>query len=1110
VYVSSQGDPSEDGCVAYAFVITRDITTGPLTVSFSLGGTATEGADYPAAGTSVTFEDGVGSAHVGIIAMWDNVVEPGNESVILSITNIGTTYTSMMSTASMTIWDDPARISASTANTTEGSATPGYVRFSRSGGNPTEALALSFSIGGTATNGLDYTTISGSATIAASATSVDVNVASLADNIVEAFNETVTMTIMPSGTYLLAGNATSIMAVVTISEPPIPPPPSTKVWLSAETTTHAESHLADIYVIRADGDLSQPLTASLAIGIPPGGNPAPTWNTDYTLTLSGGGSASLGSLGGTVTFAAGQTEILLVLAALGDAVVEDPETFIFSVEPDAAPADYLPGSDGAGWAAMLDLTLVENSLTVYDDARSTHNTPVSGIVTSFDPEGDAISFAVTTAPAKGTVDLSANGEYTYTPNPGANGIDTFVLTGSDGHGATDPGLVTITLTNVAPVANPASATTWAGQSKAIAWSGWDYESDPLSVSAWTAPVRIAGDLLSNGYGTVAYDAITRQFTYAPPDSTWVGTVAFEFTLDDAHGGFATGTITIVVIPTAAAVAVNDNYQMSEDGTLTLAASEGVLINDTIPTGAVAVLHSPMNPALGTVAVNGDGGFTAVLSAAANAAIDPVEFKYDVRNPLGALLAQGTVVLIPSLANFNWFRAKEVSFDTFGRPIVADDQVRTYDTKQWLDANANGVQDKGDQSDPVHFVRGKSDTIKVNTVVLVPALATNMDAAKYKLEGTFHLSGASTGIVLLSAGTGVKNPADGSWTFKNMTTNSVFSIVASFLPISIQWKLLRQDAQPLNKMLAGTTQNPLYITYDHIGAGAPNAQKFPLLRTFVHLGSVGLAAGVNLDTREKVIDHIWTKFSDAKIKTWDGRDLVYYKDWTLRNDSKADEKWTTSHGLVKGGEGECTSFAKLMIDAMRAQGLEQPNDMFGVKSAATTKSIAPRIEFRELMFIGKWKTTVAGHAILPGEEFKNYQWINGTQEFDPGRRLGWSKDANGVWDYRWAAALSEVVKDNTDTLSGQNNTKPAGIFTMHFLVKLQISGVDVFFDPSYGKKYNSIKEWENASVGFYAYGIAPFAWPTQATQYKLGFMLRANPTAAIDPSDVVQDTQITDH
>ncbi len=61
-------------------------------------------------------------------------------------------------------------------------------------------------------------------------------------------------------------------------------------------------------------------------------------------------------------------------------------------------------------------------------------TPLLEILSASDADGDPLTFSIVDPPTKGTVVLtnSATGEFTYTPNPGALGLDSFTFKANDG------------------------------------------------------------------------------------------------------------------------------------------------------------------------------------------------------------------------------------------------------------------------------------------------------------------------------------------------------------------------------------------------------------------------------------------------------------------------------------------------------------------------------------------------------------------------------------------------------------------------------------------------------------------------------------------------------
>ncbi|MGH8428591.1 MAG: cadherin-like domain-containing protein, partial [Gammaproteobacteria bacterium] len=65
---------------------------------------------------------------------------------------------------------------------------------------------------------------------------------------------------------------------------------------------------------------------------------------------------------------------------------------------------------------------------------TTENTAASGTLIASDPDGDALTYSIVTQPANGQVTLTdaASGAYTYTPNNGYRGADSFTFQASDG------------------------------------------------------------------------------------------------------------------------------------------------------------------------------------------------------------------------------------------------------------------------------------------------------------------------------------------------------------------------------------------------------------------------------------------------------------------------------------------------------------------------------------------------------------------------------------------------------------------------------------------------------------------------------------------------------
>lgn len=103
-------------------------------------------------------------------------------------------------------------VAATDANAAEQGSDPGTFTITRSG-DTSSALTVNYTMGGTATNGTDYSTLSGTVVIPAGASSVTVTVTPVDDTLVEG-TETATMT-LTAGTGYAIGNSS---AAVTIAD----------------------------------------------------------------------------------------------------------------------------------------------------------------------------------------------------------------------------------------------------------------------------------------------------------------------------------------------------------------------------------------------------------------------------------------------------------------------------------------------------------------------------------------------------------------------------------------------------------------------------------------------------------------------------------------------------------------------------------------------------------------------------------------------------------------------------------------------------------------------------------------------------------------------------
>ncbi|HVR53481.1 MAG TPA: midcut-by-XrtH protein, partial [Pseudorhodoferax sp.] len=147
---------------------------------------------------------------------------------------------------------------------------------------------------------------------------------------------------------------------------------------------------------------------------------------------------------------------------------------------------------------------------------------VNGAVVASDPDGDPLSFSISGTPANGMVDLdTASGSFTYTPSTGFAGVDSFVITVSDGRGGTATSTITINVraANRPPTAHNDAATVRQDESVTVAVRGNDTDPDGNALTVT--------NVTQGANGSVVIDLVTGNPVYTP-HAGFVGTDHFTY------------------------------------------------------------------------------------------------------------------------------------------------------------------------------------------------------------------------------------------------------------------------------------------------------------------------------------------------------------------------------------------------------------------------------------------------------------------------------------------------------------------------------------------------------------------------------------------------------
>jgi VCBS repeat-containing protein len=232
--------------------------------------------------------------------------------------------------------------------------------------------------------------------------------------------------------------------------------------------------------------------------------------------------------------------------------------------------------------------------TAYETALTISNTQL--LVNDNDVDNDALSITGATSPASGTLTTVTEG-FSYVPNAGFSGADSFSYTISDGRGGTATATVTITVggplpPNTPPVANDDSFSTNEDTVLSavigVLFNDTDAENNPLTAALVTGPTR--GSLTLNTNGT---------FTYTP-NANANGTDSFTYTASDGSATSNTATVTITITAVNDAPVANANsYTMRRNRTLTIYYSS-LLSNDSDIDGDALTVSSTGNPSRGSL------------------------------------------------------------------------------------------------------------------------------------------------------------------------------------------------------------------------------------------------------------------------------------------------------------------------------------------------------------------------------------------------------------------------------------------------------------------------------------------------------------------------------
>ncbi len=286
-------------------------------------------------------------------------------------------------------------------------------------------------------------------------------------------------------------------------------------------------------------------TAIVTLNVTPV-NDAPTPGTIASRTSNDGNTVTLNVStaftdveGDTLTFSA---------TGLPPGLVIDPVTGIISGTIDGSASRSGPytvivtASDGNGGTTPIGFSWIVNNpppIATGEAVTLSEDSSISGTLRGgdHDPDGDALTYSLSSAPSSGHAIVNPDGTFRYVPNSNFTGTDTFTYLVTDADGGTTTATVTVTVTPVQdpPIARDDTVRTIGSNPVVIPvlLNDTDPDGDPLRIVSATS---LNGIATINSNGTVTFAA-------AP---TFIGTATVTYVVEDTAGNRSTATISIAV------------------------------------------------------------------------------------------------------------------------------------------------------------------------------------------------------------------------------------------------------------------------------------------------------------------------------------------------------------------------------------------------------------------------------------------------------------------------------------------------------------------------------------------------------------------------------------
>jgi hypothetical protein len=680
-----------------------------------------------------------------------------------------------------------------------------------------------------------------------------------------------------------------------------------------------------------------------------------------------------------------------------------------------------------------------------------------GLAAQATDEDDQVQIQLVQPTQHGTVQVNPDGSFTYQPDAGFVGTDTFVYRSFDGALFSDTnGTVTLTVEDNPPTVTgesyemAAGGTLTADSTHSVLSQAYNDYGDNLTAVLASGPSHAASFQL-NADGT---------FTYTPT-AGFVGTDTFTFKATDGIVSSDPATVTINV--SATPIAHDHSYYLASDGSANVSAADGVLANDFSPDGSPLSAVLVSGPSSGTLTLNSDGSFS--YTADPNQAIpNQVTFTYNAVSAAGISTAVGTVTLAaetdaPSISVSKVVFQEQDSTRTNVVYRVTSDTTGVLYSNVWRTGDTNPYL-------TIAAVADKYVTVHVTFDVSAfgPLAGKKKDLyVQYDSSAGFH------------GGADAKVSGD-----KIDATVQLYTGANSqaFPSLTLTWDIGASGGPTYQ---VGTTQVRLYVLRQ-----AP--PEMTLYHTLVQLATKAAGGSNNENT---IIQGVINQFS-TYLEIHSAEDdevLTYWDDWGPFTPAQQRTRQSTAN-LLRTGDGPCGAWAHFFLDVLRVQGITFSNAVLSLTHRNARQ--------QEIMLIHAW---ALANPDRPGRNTDRgtsaaYPYLN---TFAGG---SYAARVDGRWVYQWATA--DVNRVEASSTPGQGTPQagetiqqyPTATFTDHAVVEFNWGGQTVVFDPSYGKLYEGATNDQRLiqierTIDFYALVLPGFDAAGNARM-----VLRVNPVVTL--------------